>query len=75
MQVDLREVELTGDQEDHGTNSREPAIAAALRLAAWKRPIHGDEARSRPGGQGRPLDLRDGVAGRERDAPFLNADI
>ena len=75
MRVGLLEVELTGDQEGHSTDSREPAIAAGLALGGLEEAIHGDEAAVAAGRQGRHLDLRDGIAGGERDAPFLNADI
>ena len=41
MRVGLLEVELTGDQEGHSTDSREPAIAAGLALGGLEEAIQG----------------------------------
>ena len=41
MRVDLREVESACDQEDHGTNGREPAITAGLALGGLEEAIQG----------------------------------
>ena len=41
MRIDLREVELACDQEDHSTDSREPAITAGLALGGLEEAIQG----------------------------------
>ncbi len=42
MWIEFREVESACEQEDHGTNRGEPAVAARLALgglAAWNSPL------------------------------------
>ena len=58
MRVGLLEVELTGDQEGHSTDSREPAIAAGLALGGLEEAIHGDEAAVAAGRQARSRQSR-----------------
>ena len=41
MRVDLREVELACDQEDHGADGRESAITAGLALGGLEEAIQG----------------------------------
>ncbi len=41
MRVDLREVELARDQEDHGADGRESAVAAGLAFGGLEEAIQG----------------------------------
>lgn len=41
MRIDLREVELSSNEEDHRTNGRESTIAAGLALRCLEEPIQG----------------------------------
>ena len=41
MRIDLREVELACDQEDHGADGRESAITAGLALGGLEEAIQG----------------------------------
>jgi len=41
MRVEFREVEFAGEQEDHGANRGDPAIAACLALGGLEQAVQG----------------------------------
>lgn len=43
MWIDLREVELPGNEEDHRANGREPAIAAGFAFGRLEESVQGLE--------------------------------